>query len=138
MTLAQTACLHLENALNNNILHDTRVCAPHLASVVDDAKICLVLQLLRLLELGVGALLLHHLLHETLVRGFGEPALLVQQGQDARRACLEGAQHCTGQLDPKPTNSHPRKVTAWFTETQESHQKMGSTFLTQEKDKEHD
>ena len=91
MTLAPTAHLYLENTLNTNTPHDTRVCAPHLASVVDDAEICLVLQLLGLLELGVSALLLHHLFHETLVRGFGEPALLVQQGQDARRACLEQA-----------------------------------------------
>lgn len=63
--------------------------SPHLASIVDDAEIRFVLQLLGLLELGVSALLLHHLLHEALVGGFGEPALLIQQGQDAWRASLE-------------------------------------------------
>lgn len=50
---------------------------PHLASVVDDTEVSLVLQLLRLLELGVGTLLLYHLLHEALVGGFGKPALLI-------------------------------------------------------------
>lgn len=63
----------------------------HLASIVDDAEISFVLQLLGLLELGVGALLLYHLLHEALVSGFGEPALLIQQGEDARGTCLEEA-----------------------------------------------
>lgn len=50
---------------------------PHLASIVDETEVSLVLQLLRLLELGVGALLLHHLLHEALVGGFGKPAFLI-------------------------------------------------------------
>lgn len=72
-------------------------CAPHLASIVDDAEISFVLQLLGLLKLGVSALLLHHLLHKALVGSFGEPALLIQQGQDARRARLEKEQRHTGE-----------------------------------------
>ena len=39
----------------------------------------------RLLELGVLGVLLEQLLHKGLVRGLGEPALLVQQGKDAHR-----------------------------------------------------
>ncbi len=49
----------------------------HLSSVVDDAKVRLVLQFLGFVEFGVRPLLLQDLLHEALVRGFGEPALLV-------------------------------------------------------------
>ena len=42
------------------------------ACVVDDGEVCLVLELFGLLELGVGALLLHQLVHKRLVCGFGE------------------------------------------------------------------
>src|SRR3712207_8542609 len=45
-------------------------------------------ELLGLLKLGVVALLRAQLLHEGLVSGFGEPALLVQQGQHTRRVVL--------------------------------------------------
>jgi len=55
---------------------------------MDDAEVCLVLQFLGLKELGVSALLLQHLLHKALVRGFGEPALLIQQGEDPGGAGL--------------------------------------------------
>lgn len=58
------------------------------ACVVDDGEVCLVLELFGLLELGVGALLLHQLVHKRLVCGFGEPTLLVQQGQYTRGVCL--------------------------------------------------
>lgn len=61
----------------------------NLASVVDDAEVGLVLQLLGLEELGVAALFLEDLLHKALVGGFGEPALLVKEGQDTRRAGLK-------------------------------------------------
>ena len=53
----------------------------YLAGVVDDAEVGLVLELARLLELGVRALLLEHLVYEGLVCGLGEPTLLIQQGQ---------------------------------------------------------
>ena len=59
------------------------------ASVVNDAEVRLVLQLPGLLELAVGPLLLEDLVHEGLVGGLGEPALLVQQGQDARGVVLQ-------------------------------------------------
>lgn len=55
-------------------------CGGYLPGVVDDGELGLVLELLRLLELGVVALLGAQLLHEGLICGFGEPALLVQQG----------------------------------------------------------
>lgn len=61
----------------------------HLSSVVDDAEISLVLQFLGFVELGMRSLFLQDLLHEALVRGFGEPALLIQESQDSWRTCLE-------------------------------------------------
>jgi len=51
---------------------------------VEDAEVRFVLELSRLLELGVCALLLQHLVYEGLVGGLGEPALLIQQGEDPR------------------------------------------------------
>jgi len=56
---------------------------------VDDAEVCLVLQLTGLLELAMGPLFLKDLVHEGLVGGLGEPALLIQQGQDAWRVVLQ-------------------------------------------------
>lgn len=55
-----------------------------------DAEVDVILKFLGLLELGVCSLLLNHFLYKALVRGFGEPALFIQQGQDARRAGLNG------------------------------------------------
>ena len=55
---------------------------------MNDAEVSLIFQFLGLVELGVGALLLQDLLHKALVSGFGEPALLIQKGQDARGASL--------------------------------------------------
>ena len=55
---------------------------------MDDAEVGLILKFLGLEELGVRALLLQHLLHKALVRGLGEPALLIQQGQDTRGVVL--------------------------------------------------
>ena len=78
------------------------------ASVVDDAEVRLVLQLPGLLELAVGALFLEDLVHEGLVCSFGEPALLVQQGQDARgvvlpRATTRGKQEVKKEVDESLT-----------------------------------
>lgn len=56
----------------------------YLSSIVDNTEVGIILQLLRLVELGVVTQLLTHLLHKGLVGGFGEPALLVQQSQDTR------------------------------------------------------
>lgn len=56
-----------------------------------DAEVDVILEFLGLLEFGVCSQLLNHFLNEALVRGFGEPALFIQQGQDARRAGLNGA-----------------------------------------------
>ena len=98
------------------------MCTPHLASVVDDAEICLVLQLLGLLELGVGVLLLHHVLLEALSRGFGEPALLIQQGKNARGPALRGTQYPTDELDLQTYPLSP--------ETPDFHQNVGNSSLT--------
>lgn len=60
----------------------------NLSSIVNDAEVNIILQLLGLLELGVCSLLLNHFLYKALVCGFGEPALFIQQGQDAWRTSL--------------------------------------------------
>ena len=65
---------------------------------MDDGELCFVLELLGLLKLGVVALLRAQLLHEGLVCGFGEPALLVQQGQHTRRVVLWKARRVGSQL----------------------------------------
>ena len=62
--------------------------SPHLAGVVQDAEVGLISQVPGALEFGVAALLLGDLLHKRLVRGLGEPALLVQQGQETWRVGL--------------------------------------------------
>lgn len=62
--------------------------SPHLAGIVQDAEVGLISQVPGALELGVAALLLGNLLHKRLVRGLGEPALLVQQGQETWRVGL--------------------------------------------------
>ena len=63
---------------------------------MDDAEVGLILKFLGLEELGVRALLLQHLLHKALVRGLGEPALLIQQSQDTRGTCLGRRAHSQG------------------------------------------
>ena len=98
------------------------MCAPHFASEVDDAEIFFVLQLLGLLELGVGVLLLHHVLLEALSRGFGEPALFIQQGKNARGPALRGTQYPTDELDLQTYPLSP--------ETPDFHQNVGSSSLT--------
>ena len=98
------------------------MCPPHFASEVDDAEICFVLQLLGLLELGVGVLLLHHVLLEALSRGFGEPALLIQQGKNARGPALRGTQYPTDELDLQTYPLSP--------ETPDFHQNVGNSSLT--------
>lgn len=60
----------------------------YLSGVVDDREFSFVLELLGLLKLGVAALLRAQLLHKGLVCGFGEPTLLVQQGQHTWRVVL--------------------------------------------------
>ena len=52
-----------------------------LASVVEDGEVSLALEV-RLDELGVGGVSVGHLLHEGLVSGLGEPALLVTESHD--------------------------------------------------------
>lgn len=55
---------------------------------MNDAEVNIILKFLGLLELGVCSLLLNHFLYKALVCGFGEPALFIQQGQDAWRTSL--------------------------------------------------
>lgn len=54
-----------------------------------DAEISLIFELTGPLELGVSALLLDKLIYKGLVRGLGEPALFIQQGQHSWRVCLK-------------------------------------------------
>lgn len=56
---------------------------------MNDAEVGFVLQLPGFLELGVGALLLEHLVYKCLISGLGEPALLIQQGQNSWRVGLQ-------------------------------------------------
>lgn len=72
---------------------------------MDDAEICLVLQFLGFVEFGVRPLLLQDLLHEALVRGFGEPALLVQESEDSWRTRLE-----THNTDYNQSLHHQQKI----------------------------
>lgn len=70
------------------IFYKLKFIVSDLSSIVYNAEISVVLEFLGFLELGVCSLLLNHFLHKALVCGFGEPALLIQQRQDARRAGL--------------------------------------------------
>ena len=105
------------------------MCAPHFASDVDDAEIFFVLQLLGLLELGVGVLLLHHVLLEAISCGFGEPALFIQQGKNARGPALRGTQYPTDELDLQTYPLSP--------ETPDFHQNVGNSSLTMGEKKKH-
>lgn len=60
----------------------------HLSSVVVHRELCLALQLFGFAELEVAGLGVHEFLHEGDVCGFGEPTLLIQQGQNTRRIVL--------------------------------------------------
>ena len=64
------------------------VFAPHRAGVVQHREH--ELHLLGLVELDVASVCVRQLLHKGLVSGLGEPALLVQQRQDAWRVFLLG------------------------------------------------
>lgn len=55
---------------------------------MQDTEVGLIPQVSGALELGVAALLLGNLLHKRLVSGLGEPALLIQQGQETWRVGL--------------------------------------------------
>lgn len=67
----------------NNFHNTTKVIPSDLSSVVNNAEISIVLELLGFLELGVRSLLLNHLLYKGFVCGFGEPTLFIKQSQDA-------------------------------------------------------
>lgn len=59
------------------------------AGVVDDAEVGLIFELAGPLKLGMCALLLDQLVHEGLVCGLREPALLIQQRQNSWRVRLK-------------------------------------------------
>lgn len=80
----------------------------YLPGIVDDGELGFVLELLGLLKLGVVALLRAQLLHEGLVRGLGEPALLVQQGQHTWRVVLQRARRA-GSEQGRPGLRLPRE-----------------------------
>lgn len=60
----------------------------HLPCIVDNAEVSSVLQLPWLLKLGVGTLLLNQFFDKSLIGGFREPALFIQEGQHTRRIGL--------------------------------------------------
>lgn len=49
-------------------------------------------------EFNVTSVGVQQLVHERNISGFGEPALLVQQGQDTRRVILEESVRSTAQF----------------------------------------
>ena len=57
---------------------------PYLARIMQDTEVGLIPKVPWPLEFGVTTLLLGYLLHKGLVRGFWEPALLIQQSQESR------------------------------------------------------
>ena len=64
-------------------------CDPHLAGVVQNTEHQLLFELFGFGELHVTRVGVQQLVHEGHIGGFGEPALLVQQGQDAWRVVLQ-------------------------------------------------
>ena len=60
----------------------TQIITSYLISVVDEREVGVGTEI-RLLELRVGSVLGEQLFHKGLVCGLGEPALLIQQSQDA-------------------------------------------------------
>lgn len=97
-----TACFTLTNSDFNQVnlncstfcgsksYPSNKVTVNDLSSVMKNAEVNVVLEFLGLLELGVCSLLLDHLLHKALVGGFREPALFIQESQDAWRTSLWG------------------------------------------------
>lgn len=66
----------------------------HLAGVVQNAEHQFVFVLFGFGELHMTRVGVQQLVHEGNVSGFGEPALLIQQGQDARRVVLTTTNQC--------------------------------------------
>lgn len=62
---------------------------PHLPSVVQNTEHQFVFVLFGFGELAVSGVCVLQFVHEGNISGFGEPALLVQQGQDAWRVVLQ-------------------------------------------------
>ena len=76
-----------------HVLHQPLVSrVVHLVGVVDDGEMGIGTEV-RLLELGVGGVLGQQLVHKGLVRGLGEPALLIQQSKDAHGLQNTGGRH---------------------------------------------
>lgn len=73
---------------------------------MNDAEVSLVLELTRLLKLGVSALLLKYLVDKGLVSGFREPALLIQQSEDARWVSLRRTQPLSDTDNRHTVHSH--------------------------------
>lgn len=65
------------------------------ARIVNDGEVGFVLQLPWLLKFGVSSLFLEHLVDESLIGSFGEPAFFIQQSQDARWIILRRRQSVT-------------------------------------------
>ena len=61
----------------------------HPSSIMKYRKLSLVFELFRFGEFNVVPLCVHEFLHKGDICGFGEPALLIQQGQDAWRVVLQ-------------------------------------------------
>ena len=58
-------------------------------SIMKERELCLVFELFWFGEFHMVRLRVHEFLHKGDVCGFGEPALLIQQSQDARRVVLQ-------------------------------------------------
>lgn len=76
------------NTASVNVNADRRLHI-HLSSVMQQRKLRLVFQLLRLREFYVASLCVDEFFDEGHVCSFGEPALLVQEGQDTRGVVLQ-------------------------------------------------
>lgn len=60
----------------------------YLPSIVKHRELCLVFELFGFGEFGLVAMCVNKLLNEGDICGFGEPTLLIQQGQDTWRVVL--------------------------------------------------
>ncbi len=56
---------------------------------MENRELCLVFELFRFGEFHMVPLCVQEFLHKGDICGFGEPALLIQQGQDAWRVVLQ-------------------------------------------------
>lgn len=84
------------NSLKDLSLIPAAVSDPHLTSVVQNAEHQFVFVLFGFGEFHVTGVSVQQLVHEGKVGGFGEPALLVQQGQDAWRVVLQDSEEHRG------------------------------------------